>query len=173
MLTLTPTEQGMQLENAFVLSQKQLEIAKIPANFKRIKAFAKDGHVNVSIDEDADLNCTIGVMLQEKTSMESLETMKQMLENFESQLKNFIDVNLAPIIDFKPGVKDLKESGDAEEHVRKVADRIKGFKEELLKEYPDIGIAAIVVVRNCGAGYVDNIDPRFTALVLKDVTETD
>lgn len=92
MLFTKATEAGIQLENAIILTTENLHKALIPANEQRIKAWAKDNHVNVSIapQSDSDFNLIIGVMLDESVSDPTMNASKKMLQHAEKELVAFI-----------------------------------------------------------------------------------
>lgn len=93
MLFTKATEAGIQLENAIILSPENLNKALIPANNDRIKAWAKDNHVNVAIapQSDSDFNLVIGVMLDESVSDPTMNASKKMLKHAEKELIEFIE----------------------------------------------------------------------------------
>jgi radical SAM superfamily enzyme YgiQ (UPF0313 family) len=93
MLFTKSTESGIQLENALILSPENLNKALIPANNDRIKAWAKDNHVNVAIapQSDSDFNLVIGVMLDESVSDPTMNASKKMLKHAEKELIEFIE----------------------------------------------------------------------------------
>lgn len=93
MLFTKATEAGIQLENAIILSTENLNKALIPANNDRIKAWAKDNHVNVAIapQSDSDFNLVIGVMLDESVSDPTMNASKKMLKHAEKELIEFIE----------------------------------------------------------------------------------
>ena len=92
MLFIKSTEAGIQLESAIILTTENLNKALIPANNNRIKEWARDNHVNVSINPQAesDFNLFIGVMLDESTSEPTLSASKKMLKHAEKELIGFI-----------------------------------------------------------------------------------
>lgn len=93
MLFTKSTEAGIQLENAIILTTENLNKALIPANNDRIKAWAKDNHVNVAIGQqsDSDFNLVIGVMLDEQVSDPTMNASKKMLKHAEKELVEFIE----------------------------------------------------------------------------------
>ena len=93
MLFTKSTEAGIQLENAIILTTENLNKALIPANNDRIKAWAKDNHVNVAIGQqsDSDFNLVIGVMLDESVSDPTMNASKKMLKHAEKELVEFIE----------------------------------------------------------------------------------
>lgn len=93
MLFTKATEAGIQLENATILTTENLNKALIPANEQRIKAWAKDNHVNVAIgpQSDSDFNLVIGVMLDESVSDPTMNASKKMLRHAEKELLEFIE----------------------------------------------------------------------------------
>lgn len=100
MLFTKATEAGIQLENAIILTTENLNKALIPANNDRIKAWAKDNHVNVAIapQSDSDFNLVIGVMLDESVSDPTMNASKKMLKHTEKELTEFIE-NLPDNVD--------------------------------------------------------------------------
>lgn len=92
MLFTKSTEDGIQLENAIILTTENLNKALIPANNNRIKSWAKDNHVNVAIGQqsDSDFNLVIGVMLDEQVSDPTMNASKKMLKHAEKELVDFI-----------------------------------------------------------------------------------
>ena len=93
MLFTKATEAGIQLENAIILTTENLNKALIPANSDRIKAWAKDNHINVAIapQSDSDFNLVIGVMLDESVSDPTMNASKKMLKHAEKELLEFIE----------------------------------------------------------------------------------
>lgn len=93
MLFTKSTEAGIQLENAIILTTENLNKALIPVNNDRIKAWAKDNHVNVAIapQSDSDFNLVIGVMLDESVSDPTMNASKKMLKHAEKELVEFIE----------------------------------------------------------------------------------
>lgn len=93
MLFTKATEAGIQLENAIILTTENLSKAVIPANYNRIKAWAKDNHVNVTIapQSDSDFNLVFGVMLDESVSDPTMNASKKMLKHAEKELTEFIE----------------------------------------------------------------------------------
>lgn len=93
MLFTKATEAGIQLENAIILSPENLNKALIPANNDRIKAWAKDNYVNVTIGPRfaSDFNLIIGVMLNESVSDPTMNASKKILKHAEKELVGFIE----------------------------------------------------------------------------------
>lgn len=93
MLFTKATEVGIQLENALILSPEQYEKAQIPANNKRILEWARDNHVNLCLNvrEKSDFNCTLGIMMDNCVSDNTMSTNKRMLKHLGEDLTKFID----------------------------------------------------------------------------------
>lgn len=93
MLFTKATEAGIQLENALILSPEQYKKAQIPANNKRILEWAKDNHVNIVLNAQAqsDFNCILGIMMGDCISDNTLSTNKRMLMHLGENLTKHID----------------------------------------------------------------------------------
>lgn len=93
MLFIKSTEAGIQLESATILTTENLNKALIPANNNRIKEWARDNHVDVSINpqvEHNDFNLLISMTLDKSTSEPTLSASKKMLKHTEKELIEFI-----------------------------------------------------------------------------------
>ena len=93
MLFTKSTESGIQLENALILSPEQYKKAQIPANNKRLLGWAKDNHVNLGLNVQAqsDFNCVLGIMMDNCVSDSTMSTNKKMLKHLGDELVKFID----------------------------------------------------------------------------------
>lgn len=95
MLFTQATEAGIALENGLLLTDEQHSKAVIPANCDRIKEWARDNHVNISISpevkSDTGFNCTIGIMQDERVSDSTYQANKKMLKHLGDELVKFID----------------------------------------------------------------------------------
>ena len=93
MLFTKSTENGIQLENALILSPEQYKKAQISANNKRILEWAKDNHVNLGLNVQAqsDFNCVIGIMMDNCVSDSTMSTNKRMLKHLGEDLIKFIN----------------------------------------------------------------------------------
>ena len=93
MLFTKSTESGIQLENALILSPEQYKKAQIPANNKRLLEWAKDNHVNLSLNirTQSDFNCVLGIMMDNCVSDSTMSTNKKMLKHLGDELVKFID----------------------------------------------------------------------------------
>lgn len=100
MLFTKATENGIKLENAILLSQEQLEKVQIPANNARISGWAKDNHVNVMFDQNAqsDFNCNLGIAMETEVSESVYNANKKMLKHLGDELLQFI-ANLPSNVD--------------------------------------------------------------------------
>lgn len=110
MLFTKSTENGIQLENALILSPEQYKKAQIPANNKRILEWAKDNHVNLSLNAQAqsDFNCVLGIMMDNCVSDSTMSTNKKMLKHLGEDLIEFIN-----------GMSDQVEEATKEAETRK------------------------------------------------------
>lgn len=120
MLFTQNTEAGIALENAMLLTPEQLEKANIPANNARIREWARDNHINISIGaaNGSDFNCTIGIMQDERVSDSVYQANKKMLKHLGDELIGFI--NNMP--------DQVKEAADEAEMVDKLNLLVDGFK---------------------------------------------
>lgn len=93
MLFTKATECGIQLENAIILPTESFAKTQIPANADRITAWAKDNHVNISLEpvNDSDFNCRLGVALDESVPETIITATKKLLKNAEKELIEFIN----------------------------------------------------------------------------------
>ena len=93
MLFTKSTENGIQLENAMILTPEQLKKATIPANEQSIKDWAKENHVNVrvGIEEQSDFNFQIGMTCDEYVSENVMASNKALLRRAAKELIDFID----------------------------------------------------------------------------------
>lgn len=95
MLFTQATEAGIALENGLLLTDEQHSKAVIPANCDRIKEWARDNHVNISISpkvrSDDGFNCTIGIMQDERVSDSTYQANKKMLKHLGDELIKFVD----------------------------------------------------------------------------------
>lgn len=95
MLFTQATEAGIALENGLLLTDGQHSKAVIPANCDRIKEWARDNHVNISISpevrSDDGFNCAIGIMQDERVSDSTYQANKRMLKHLGDELIKFID----------------------------------------------------------------------------------
>lgn len=94
MLFTKSTENGIQLENALILSPGQYKKAQIPANNKRILEWAKDNHVNLGLgvlQAQSDFNCVLGIMMDNCVSDSTMSTNKKMLKHLGEDLVKFIN----------------------------------------------------------------------------------
>jgi hypothetical protein len=93
MLFTKATEAGIQLENALILSPEQYKKAQIPANNKRILEWARDNHVNLNLNAQAQsgFNCTLGIMMGDCISDNTMSTNKRMLMHLGENLTKHID----------------------------------------------------------------------------------
>lgn len=95
MLFTQATEAGIALENGLLLTDEQYNKAVIPANCDRIKEWARDNHVNISISpegkSDAGFNCAIGIMQDERVSDSTYQANKKMLKHLGEDLVKFIN----------------------------------------------------------------------------------
>ena len=93
MLFTQNTEAGIALENAMLLTDEQLKKVQIPANADRVKSWAKDNHVNISVSGEVmtDFNIAIGIMQDSRVSDTVYQTNKKMLKHLGEELIKFID----------------------------------------------------------------------------------
>ena len=95
MLFTQATEAGIALENGLLLTDEQYNKAVIPANCDRIKEWARDNHVNISISpeakSDTGFNCVIGIMQDERVSDSTYQANKKMLKHLGDELIKFVD----------------------------------------------------------------------------------
>lgn len=111
MLFTKSTENGIQLENALILSPEQYKKAQIPANNKRLLGWAKDNHVNLGLNVQApqsDFNCVLGIMMDNCVSDSTMSTNKKMLKHLGEDLIEFIN-----------GMSDQVEEATKEAETRK------------------------------------------------------
>lgn len=112
MLFTQATEAGIALENGLLLTDEQHSKAVIPANCDRIKEWARDNHVNISISpkvrSDDGFNCAIGIMQDERVSDSTYQANKKMLKHLGDELIKFID-----------GMPDQVEEATKEAETRK------------------------------------------------------
>lgn len=127
MLFTQATAAGIQLENAIILSPEQYKKAKIPANNKRIMGWAKDNHVNISIgmqQSTSDFNCTLGLMMDDRVSDNTMSTNKKMLKRLGEELIKFID-------DMSDGVDEANKDAETHEKLTALVDKFKNDVKEL------------------------------------------
>lgn len=126
MLFTKATEAGIQLENAIILSPEQYKKAQIPANNKRILQWAKDNHVNISLNvqKDSDFNCTLGIMMDSCVSDSTMSTNKKMLKRSGEELTKFID-------DMSDGVDEANKDAETHEKLTALVDKFKNDAKEL------------------------------------------
>lgn len=129
MLFTKSTENGIQLENALILSPEQYKKAQIPANNKRILQWAKDNHVNISLNvqKDSDFNCTLGIMMDSCVSDSTMSTNKKMLKRLGEELTKFID-------DMSDGVDEANKDAETHEKLTALVDKFKNDVKELCGE---------------------------------------
>ena len=120
MLFTKSTESGIQLENALILSPEQYKKAQIPANNKRILQWAKDNHVNISLNvqKDSDFNCTLGIMMDSCVSDSTMSTNKKILKRSGEELTKFID-------DMSDEVDEANKDAETREKLRVLVDKFK------------------------------------------------
>lgn len=131
MLFTKATENGIQLENALILSPEQYKKAQIPANNKRILQWAKDNHVNIWLitipKEGSEFNCVLGVMMDNCVSDNTMSTNKKMLKRLGEELTKFID-------DMSDEVDEANKDAETREKLRALVDKFKNDVRELCGE---------------------------------------
>ena len=129
MLFTKATENGIQLENALILSPEQYKKAQIPANNKRILQWAKDNHVNISLNvrKDSDFNCTLGIMMDSCVSDSTMSTNKKILKRSGEELTKFID-------DMSDEVDEANKDAETREKLATLVDKFKNDVKELCGE---------------------------------------
>ena len=129
MLFTKATENGIQLENALILSPEQYEKAQIPANNRRIMQWAKDNHVKIWFitipKPGSEFNCILGIMMDSWVSDSTMSTNKKMLKHLGDELIKFIE-DLSDETD--------EANKDAENH-QKVEALVKQFEADVKSVY--------------------------------------
>ena len=116
MLFTQATKDGIVLENALILSPEQYKKALIPANKKRILAWAKDNHVEISIGDlqpASDFNCEFSIMMPSKISDVTMNSNKKKLKQLGEELVEFIN-----------GMSDKPEEAEKAAETRKKLDEL-------------------------------------------------
>ena len=128
MLFTKATENGIQLENALILSPEQYEKAQIPANNRRILQWAKDNHVKIWFitipKPGSEFNCVLGIMMDSWVSDNTMSANKKMLKHLGEDLTKFID-------DMPDGVDEANKDAETREKLAVLVDKFKNDVKEL------------------------------------------
>lgn len=157
MLFTQATTEGIQLENALILSPENLTKSQITANNERILNWAKDNHVNVKFDSNpkSDFNCVIGIMMDERVSDSTMSTNKKMLKHLGDELIKFIE-DLSD--------EDNEAAKDAENY-QKVEALVKQFEADVKNIYGED------VLVNVGICKKSELDSLLSDILCQAITE--